>query len=488
MNSKKQAPEEKDIAEEMKENARRQSADMERWRKEKEEKSKQIYVKNKNCCKCGKQAVAFFPACDPDIPQYPYCRECLDKVKLDLGRKLLAINEKSKEDNYPEGFEGKPPSLDDIKRARGYLQCDCNHSKPDKEGAEAKPKTFFEEWDKAIKEMPPASGADTPTPPIPETRIEMALPLTQENVRKVVEYAEKMDAPQPSNSVLTEDGKHKHKVEVYLRSYHNGLRDDCEDCQKQKDGELCEWHYGIYQSERASRYEYELDVVLEKKNAEIDALKKELEYWKREYRTLRWEDEHDLNTERLVKKDTRIRELEDARDRYRDLELDANKTVIKRNERIKELEQELKEQQEQSILISRDVKENYERQIKGWKELAKRREKEIDALKITNNTLRKVNKDMENIIRELEQERERIRPEILEFAKEMERIMAKHDNGKGDSWKQMPIKQLDDKFNEEIEEASIEGDRQEWVDVANVCMMIWKRRQENAELKKRETK
>jgi len=31
-------------------------------------------------------------------------------------------------------------------------------------------------------------------------------------------------------------------------------------------------------------------------------------------------------------------------------------------------------------------------------------EKEIDALKITNNTLRKVNKDMENIIRELEQE------------------------------------------------------------------------------------
>ena len=34
------------------------------------------------CCKCGKQAVAFWPVIDPDIPSYPYCRECLDKAKL----------------------------------------------------------------------------------------------------------------------------------------------------------------------------------------------------------------------------------------------------------------------------------------------------------------------------------------------------------------------------------------------------------------------
>lgn len=34
------------------------------------------------CCVCGKQAVAFWPVCDPDIPSYPYCRKCLDKEKI----------------------------------------------------------------------------------------------------------------------------------------------------------------------------------------------------------------------------------------------------------------------------------------------------------------------------------------------------------------------------------------------------------------------
>ena len=42
-----------------------------------------------------------------------------------------------------------------------------------------------------------------PAPSIPETRIEMALPLTPENVRKVVEYAEKMDASETPR-VLTD--------------------------------------------------------------------------------------------------------------------------------------------------------------------------------------------------------------------------------------------------------------------------------------------
>lgn len=36
------------------------------------------------CCKCGKQAVAFFPVIDPDIPSYPYCRDCLNKAKLEI--------------------------------------------------------------------------------------------------------------------------------------------------------------------------------------------------------------------------------------------------------------------------------------------------------------------------------------------------------------------------------------------------------------------
>lgn len=40
------------------------------------------------CCKCGKQAVAFFPCIDPDIPSYPYCDECLDKAKEELAMTL----------------------------------------------------------------------------------------------------------------------------------------------------------------------------------------------------------------------------------------------------------------------------------------------------------------------------------------------------------------------------------------------------------------
>ena len=35
------------------------------------------------CAVCGRQAVAFWP-CDPDIKSLPYCRECLDKAKMEL--------------------------------------------------------------------------------------------------------------------------------------------------------------------------------------------------------------------------------------------------------------------------------------------------------------------------------------------------------------------------------------------------------------------
>lgn len=34
------------------------------------------------CIVCGKQAVAFWPLIDPDIPAQPYCRKCLDKAKM----------------------------------------------------------------------------------------------------------------------------------------------------------------------------------------------------------------------------------------------------------------------------------------------------------------------------------------------------------------------------------------------------------------------
>lgn len=46
------------------------------------------------CCKCGKQAVAFWPVVDPDVPSYPYCRECLDKEKMKLMIKLIEYDTK----------------------------------------------------------------------------------------------------------------------------------------------------------------------------------------------------------------------------------------------------------------------------------------------------------------------------------------------------------------------------------------------------------
>lgn len=41
------------------------------------------------CCVCGKQAVAFWPVIDPDIPANPYCRECLDKAKMETFLRLF---------------------------------------------------------------------------------------------------------------------------------------------------------------------------------------------------------------------------------------------------------------------------------------------------------------------------------------------------------------------------------------------------------------
>lgn len=45
------------------------------------------------CCVCGKQAVAFWPVFEPDIPSHPYCRECLDKEKRELMLKLFGKEE-----------------------------------------------------------------------------------------------------------------------------------------------------------------------------------------------------------------------------------------------------------------------------------------------------------------------------------------------------------------------------------------------------------
>lgn len=49
---------------------------------------------DEKCCVCNKQAVAYWPVYEPDIPTYPYCRECLDKAKRELMVKLMEIDKK----------------------------------------------------------------------------------------------------------------------------------------------------------------------------------------------------------------------------------------------------------------------------------------------------------------------------------------------------------------------------------------------------------
>lgn len=53
---------------------------------------KKINASDCKCVDCDKPAVAFWPMVDPDIPHYPFCRECLDKNKMDLLIKLSTAN------------------------------------------------------------------------------------------------------------------------------------------------------------------------------------------------------------------------------------------------------------------------------------------------------------------------------------------------------------------------------------------------------------
>lgn len=46
------------------------------------------------CIVCGKQAVAFWPIIDPDIPIEPYCRKCLNEAKVKLLINAFGYNEK----------------------------------------------------------------------------------------------------------------------------------------------------------------------------------------------------------------------------------------------------------------------------------------------------------------------------------------------------------------------------------------------------------
>ena len=43
-------------------------------------------AKDCKCCMCDKQAVAFYPCIDPDIPSNPYCADHLEEAMIDVAK------------------------------------------------------------------------------------------------------------------------------------------------------------------------------------------------------------------------------------------------------------------------------------------------------------------------------------------------------------------------------------------------------------------
>lgn len=68
------------------------------------------------------------------------------------------------------------------------------------------------------------------------------------------------------------------------------------------------------------------------------------------------------------------------------------------------------------------------------------------------------------------------RAEIQRFAEAMQITMDKYQKEKEDSWKKMSFDELRKILTKEIEELPEGlGDVGEYVDVANICMMLWYR-------------
>jgi len=71
------------------------------------------------------------------------------------------------------------------------------------------------------------------------------------------------------------------------------------------------------------------------------------------------------------------------------------------------------------------------------------------------------------------------RPELLEFAREMSRTYEKHYPQKGDSWKSVPIDDLHRLLHKVIHDYWYDDDepcdRKDFIDIANVAMMLWHR-------------
>jgi NTP pyrophosphatase (non-canonical NTP hydrolase) len=82
----------------------------------------------------------------------------------------------------------------------------------------------------------------------------------------------------------------------------------------------------------------------------------------------------------------------------------------------------------------------------------------------------------------LQCERDKVRPEVMMFAKEMERVLKKNDHKGG--WEEMSLGSIFDRLQEEMDEAEHAWDTvkkrehyekvsDELIDVANFCMMFW---------------
>ena len=54
--------------------------------------SKPILASDQKCICCKKQAVVFWPVCDPDIQSKPYCRKCLDETKMRLIQEIMGTD------------------------------------------------------------------------------------------------------------------------------------------------------------------------------------------------------------------------------------------------------------------------------------------------------------------------------------------------------------------------------------------------------------
>lgn len=55
---------------------------------------KKVFAKEDKCCVCGKQAVAYYPCVDPDIPSYPYCADHLEQAMIDMAKAIWKDDKK----------------------------------------------------------------------------------------------------------------------------------------------------------------------------------------------------------------------------------------------------------------------------------------------------------------------------------------------------------------------------------------------------------